>query len=152
MDEDESEVDNSSSDKGKENEVFSPVNSGNRSTALTDNNDCSSSISPLPLDSSPNAFTNFHVHQPKREALKEKLKEYVGRPIQKCFSSNSNSLGFEISDSFAEFEGAPWDEVTSRKFIKFKLKKFKKDCQYYKQRAKQFFKDIHENSHRTNCN
>ncbi|QLQ79263.1 hypothetical protein HG537_0B06190 [Torulaspora globosa] len=144
-DEDESEADNLSSDNGKENEVFSPVNSGNRCTALTDNNDCSSSISPLPLDSSPKAFKDFNVHQSKREAMKEKFKEYVGRPIQKCFTRNSNSLGFETIDSIAEFEG--WDEVTSRKFIKFKLKKFKRDCRYYKQIAKRFFEDIHESSH-----
>ncbi|QLQ79749.1 hypothetical protein HG537_0C03980 [Torulaspora globosa] len=122
-DEDELEVDNSSSDKGKENEVFSPVNSGNRSTALTDNNDCSSSISPLPLDSSPKAFKDFNVHQSKREAVKEKFKEYVGRSIQKCFTRNSDSLDFDTMDSFAEFEGAPWDEMTTKKIHKVQIQK-----------------------------
>ncbi|QLQ80355.1 hypothetical protein HG537_0D03560 [Torulaspora globosa] len=164
-DEDESEADNLSSDNGKE--VFSTFSSGNLCPPLTPDNgsnssndlknpfcyndNCSSLMFPIPSDLPPNAFTNFHVHQSKREAVKEKFKEYVGRPIQKCFTRNSDSLGFDTIDSFAEFEGAPWDEMTTKKFIKFKFKKLKSDCRYYKQIAKRFFEDIHETCHRTNC-
>ncbi|QLQ82497.1 hypothetical protein HG537_0H02590 [Torulaspora globosa] len=163
-DEDESEVDNSSSDKGKEG---SPCNSNNLRPALTSEsgsnlwnnktrpfryNDCSPWMFPLPPDLPPNAFKNFHVHQSKREVVKEKFKEHVGRPIQKYFAGNSDSLGFNTVNSFDQFQGAPWDEMTSRKFIKFKFKKFRCNCRYYKPIAKRFFNDIHETSHRTNHN
>ncbi|QLQ81072.1 hypothetical protein HG537_0E04270 [Torulaspora globosa] len=159
-DEDESEVDNSSSDKGKE--VFSPCNSNNLRPALTSesgsnlsnnktrpfryNDNYSPSMFPLPPDLPPNAFKNFHAHQSKREVMKEKLKEYIGRPIKKCFAGNSDS--FDTVNSFDQFQGAPWDEMTSKKFIKFKFKKLKSDCRYYKQIAKRFFEDIHETSHK----
>lgn len=162
LEEDESEVDNSSSGRSNENQVFSPLSSGNLPTAVTPDNDsdvsspqkrlfcynddCSPSMFPQPPDLPPSAFKDFYAHQSKREAVKEKFKEYVAKPIQKCFTRNSDSSGFDTVDSFAQFQGAPWDEMTSKKFIKFKLKKFKRDCRYYKQIAKRFFEDIHDTS------
>ncbi|QLQ82537.1 hypothetical protein HG537_0H02990 [Torulaspora globosa] len=157
LEEDESEVENPSSDKGKESDVFSPCSSGSLRPALTPDNGsnlsdnkthpfryndyCSPMMFPPPPDLPPNAFTNFHVHQSKREAVKQKFKEHVGRPIQKYFSRNSESLGFNTVDSFDQFQE---EEMTSKQFLKFKFKKFRNDCRYYKQIAKRFFEDIHE--------
>lgn len=158
----ESANDNLSSNKSNRNDIFSPLSSGKIATALTpDNgslgghqknpvsfNSYSPSMFPPPPDLPPNAFGDYHIHPSKRESVKIKFREFVARPIQKCFIRHSerDSSAFGTIDSFAEFQEAPWDEVSSKKFLKFKFKKFKRDCRYYKQIAKRFFDDIHENN------
>lgn len=162
LEEEDSETDHSSTDKSQENEVFSPMGSGNLPTALTPDNDSdvpphqkqqysynnkvTPSMFPPPPDLPPNAFKDYYAHQSKRESVKLKFKEYVAKPIQKCFTRNPDSMGFDTIDSFAEFQGVPWDDMSSKRFIKYTFKKLKRDCRYYKQIAKRFFEDIHESN------
>lgn len=163
-DEDDSHTDSGSSAKSKDNDIFSPLSSGNLQTAATPDN-CSkesveqkecynledmayaASLFPPPPELPPNAFKDRYCyeHHSKRDSMKLKFKEYIGKPIQKCFTRTPEPMGFNTLDSFGEFQGAPWDDMSSKKFIKFKLKKFKRDCRYYGHVAKRFFEDLHEN-------
>lgn len=163
-DEERSETDLCSSAKSKNDDVFSPLSTDNLHTSLTPDH-CSqrsvkdgenrdfeemafkASMFPPPPALPPMAFANrynFYEHQSKRESVKLKFKEYIGRPIQKCFTRTPEPAKSSTVDSFAEFQGVLWDDMTSKKFIKFKLRKFKKDCRYYGQIAKRFFEDLHE--------
>lgn len=163
-DEERSQIDIGSSSESNHDDIFSPLSFGNLQSAVTPDNcseksekekkclnledmDYAASLFPPPPELPPNAFReryNYNEHQSKRESVKLKFREYIGRPIQKCFIRTHEPMLFDTADSFAEFQGALWDDMSSKKFIKFKLKKFKRDCRYYGHIAKSFFEDLHE--------
>ncbi|CAR30907.1 hypothetical protein ZYGR_0P02100 [Zygosaccharomyces rouxii] len=81
--------------------------------------------------------------------------------LRQLFSSSSSSLhsrskrqssgdksltGFDTIGSWADFQSSNWDDLSTKKFFRYKMRKWKKNYQYYKEVAKQCIEDFHDNT------
>lgn len=153
-------------------DVFSPLSSNNLLTALTPANDPGSiggskkmgqpnatpsssanpnvtMVLPPPPPSLLSPYEEFETFSQNiyHHSFKDKFKKLLFRPAQRYFSYHEQKgNGFDTVGSFAEFQSTTWDDMSSKKFLKFKYKKFKRNCRYYKGIAKQCFEDFQDSS------
>ncbi|GAV54478.1 hypothetical protein ZYGR_0AM00160 [Zygosaccharomyces rouxii] len=61
-------------------------------------------------------------------------------------SADKSSTGFDTIGSWADFQFSAWDELSTKKFFKYKMRKWKKNYHYYKEVARQCIEDFHDNN------
>lgn len=162
-----SELESSSSAKTNASlyDIFSPLSSSNLPTAMTPENFTSSIVNhkryTIPDQTQlPNNFVlppppsllatydDFDVSASTSNShwLRYKLKNLISRPAKKCVAPLSSTNEFDTVGSSAEFQSSTWNEMSSKKFIKFKLKKWKGNYLYYAGIAKYCIDDFHSNN------
>lgn len=147
-------------------DIFSPLSSNNLPTALTPENFTNSTLghkkytiqdqAQLPnnfvLPPPPSllaTYDDFEVSTSNSNShwFRYKLKNLISRADNKAVAAPiTSSNGFDTIGSFAEFQSPTWNEMSSKKFIKFKLKKWKGNYHYYTGIAKYCIDDFHSNN------
>lgn len=103
---------------------------------------------PAPPPSLLSPFEEFETHSGiDQHSLRGKLKSIITRAKHRNQSQRERrTCEFDTIGSFAEFQTQTWNEMTSKKFLKFKYKKFKRNCHYLRDIAKQCFEDLQDAS------
>lgn len=83
----------------------------------------------------------------QKKGLRHKLKQLFLPPFSRQKYSNDTSFsGLDTFGSWNQFQSSIWNDMSTKKFIKFKLKKMKKSYSFYKEIAKQCIEDLHDDS------
>lgn len=86
----------------------------------------------------------------EKHGLRYKLKQvfFYSLSRQKRHLAQTSFTGFDATGSWGEYQSSTWNEMSTKKFVKFKLKKLKRNYRCCKEVAKQCIEDFHDNS---NC-
>lgn len=96
-------------------------------------------------------FENSSLYN-QRQGFRFKLKQLFSSPLpfhlksRNHSSGNKSSSGFDTIGSWTDIQLSNWDDLSTKKFFKYKLRKWRKNCHYYKEVAKQCLEDFHENT------
>lgn len=99
-------------------------------------------------------FENSSIYNQK-QGFRYKLRQLFSSPSFFPSKSRLRSSGtksspeFDTIGSWVDFQSSTWNDLSTKKFFRYKMKKWKENYCYYKGVAKQCLEDFHEN---TSCN